>query len=93
MAEEKGEIVELTNERAILEIPENCLELTLNCKVFLDGKLQDVHRIMTMKEIREAVRKADEGYIDEDDRFFLTEKGMDLANWIDEQEANDRAGL
>lgn len=87
------EEIELTNERAILEIPENCVELTLNCTVFLDGKLQVVQRIMTMKEIQEAVRKADEGYIDEDDRFILTEKGKSLANWIDEQEANDRAGL
>lgn len=84
--------IELTNERAILDIPENCVELTLVCKVYLDGKLQSVQRTLVMKEIQEAVRKADEGYIDEDDRFYLTEKGEDRLNWIDEQEAEERAG-
>lgn len=87
--------IELTNERAILDIPENCVELTLVCKVYLDGKLQSVQRTLVMKEIQEAVRKAAEGYIDEDDKFYLTEKGLDLANWLDwrdEQEAEERAG-
>lgn len=86
------EEIKLTNERAILDIPENCVELTLVCKVYLDGKLQSVQRTLVMKEIQEAVRKADEGYIDEDDRFCLTEKGLDFANWLDEQEAEERAG-
>lgn len=83
--------IELTNERAILDIPENCVELTLVCKVYLDGKLQSVQRTLVMKEIQEAVRKAD-GYIDEDDRFYLTEKGEDWLDWRDEQEAEERAG-
>lgn len=45
-----------------------------------------------MKEIQEAVRKADEGYIDEDDVFTITEKGRDYASWLEEREAEERAG-
>lgn len=84
--------IAITSARAMIEVPENCVEMTLTCKVYLDGKLQEVQRTLTMKEIQEAVRKADEGYIDEDDVFTLTEKGMDYANWLEEREAKERAG-
>ena len=75
---ENKQEIELANERAILEIPENCVSLTLNCTVFLDGKLQTlktVTRTLNMKELQEAVRKAINGYIDDDDMFYLTENG------------------
>lgn len=52
--DEKDEIVELDNAWAIIEIPETCVELTLQCKVYLDGKLQTVIRTMSMKDIKEA---------------------------------------
>lgn len=86
------ESIEIQSARAMIEVPENCVELTMSCTVYLDGKLQVVQRTLVMKEIQEAVRKAEEGYIDEDDRFYLTEKGEDWLNWRDEQEAMERAG-
>lgn len=98
---ENKQEIELTNERAILEIPENCVSLTLNCTVFLDGKLQTlktVTRTLNMKEIQEAVRKAAVGYIDDDDKIYLTDKGEDMAHlfadWFnEEEERNKRVGL
>lgn len=96
MDEEKN-VVELNNQYAIVEIPENCVELTLQCTVYLDGKLQTVMRTMSMKEIKEAFGEyqvAEEcGYIPPDAKFVLTEKGKDLANWLDEEDADERAGL
>lgn len=78
MSEDKA-VVELTNVYAIIEIPENCVELTLECKVYLDGKLQTVHRTMGMNELREAVDEYKEaedcGYIPLNAMFSLTEEG------------------
>ena len=71
--------IELNNQSAIVELPENCVELTLECKVYLDGKLQTVRRTMDMKEIREAFDEyevAEEcGYIPPNALFKLTDEG------------------
>ena len=77
------EEVTLNNDYAILEIPENCVELTLQCRVMLDGKLKTVARTMDMKEIRDALEEyklAEEfGYIPPDAVFALTEEGKKYA--------------
>ena len=75
------EIVELMEHRAIVDIPEDTVELTLNCKVFHDGEVIDVQKVMKLSDIRESFRKADDGYIDDDDRFMITEKGL---KWLEE---------
>ena len=36
---------------------------------------------MKLSDIREAFRKADDGYIDDDDRYMITEKGL---KWLEE---------
>ena len=81
--DEEKEIVELDNQWAIIEIPENCVELTLQCTVYLDGKLQTVMRTMSMKEIKEAFGEyevAEEcGYIPPNAVFSLTEEGKKYA--------------
>ena len=91
------EVVELDNQYAIVEIPENCVELSLQCTVYLDGKLQTVMRTMSMKEIKEAFAEyqvAEEcGYIPPNAIFTLTEEGKDYLNWLDEEDAHERAGL
>lgn len=81
--EQDKEIVKLDNQYAIVELPENCVELTLQCKVFLDGELQTVMRTMDMKDIREAFdeyKAAEEmGYIPPNAVFTLTEEGKRYA--------------
>ena len=80
MAEERKEI-ELQSHRAMIEIPENALEIEMICKVYEEGRIIEVKRTLDMSDIREACRKADEGYIDDDDRFELTDKGR---AWLEE---------
>ena len=67
--------IELENHRAMIELPENAVEVELRCTVFNNGKLIDVSRVLGFGDIRNAFRKADDGYIDEEDKFVLTEKG------------------
>ena len=81
--EQDEEIVELDNQYAIVELPENCVEVTFQCKVYLDGILQTVMRTMSMKDIQEAFdeyKAAEEmGYIPPNAIFTLTEEGKRYA--------------
>lgn len=73
--DDKNEEVLLDVHRAMIELPEEACEVEMNVKVFHDGRMITVRRTIMFGEIREAFRKADDGYIDEDDRFVITEKG------------------
>jgi len=70
------EYIELINHRAMIEIPENSVEVRMIVKVYVDGEIETVSSTLNQEMIREAFRKADDGYIDEDDRFVLTENGL-----------------
>lgn len=79
MTIEETRTVELENEHAMIDIPATAVELRIEAKVFLDGKVQTVERTMTLQEIRRAMKDA-EDFIAEDDQFCLTEKGRDLVH-------------
>ena len=68
--------IEILNDRAMLYIPHNALEGKLEFKVY-DNKTKSiitVYKTLNQDELQEAVKKADEGYIDDDDVFILTDK-------------------
>lgn len=71
------EYIEVNVHRAMIELPENAVEITVNAKVFIDGKLLEVSNVYDMAAIREMFRKADDGYIDDDDVFTITDKGRE----------------
>lgn len=73
----------LNEHRAMIYLPEDAVEVRVEAKVYHDGELITAQKILTMGDLREAFRKADEGYIDDDDRFVLTEKGE---KWLEEIE-------
>lgn len=75
--------IELQEHRAIIGLPENTVELTITAKVFENGELQKVQMVYGMSQVREMFEKADKGYIDDDDRFVITDKGL---QWLEEQE-------
>lgn len=75
MGPEERETIELQNHRAMIELPENTVSLTLTAKVYHEGELVTVGKDYSISEIREMFRKADDGYIDDDDRFVLTDRG------------------
>ena len=69
--------IEVNVHRAMIELPENAVEITVNAKVFTDGKLLEVSNVYDMAAVREMFRKADDGYIDDDDVFTITDKGRE----------------
>ena len=72
--------IELWEHRAMIYIPKNAVEVTINATVYEDGELMKVSKKLSMEDIRESFRKADDGYIDENDLFHITEKGIE---WLD----------
>lgn len=76
--EDDTETVELDEHRAMIYLPENAVEVKVEAKVYHEGGLIDASKKMTLEDIREAFRKADDGYIDDDDEFYLTDKGRAL---------------
>lgn len=76
--EDDTETVELDEHRAMIYLPENAVEVKVNAKVYHEGEIIDASKKMTLEDIREAFRKADDGYIDDDDVFYLTDKGKAL---------------
>lgn len=81
--DDEEEMIELQEHRAIVTLPENSVSVEIQAKVYQDGELVNVSKTLSMEDIRTAFRKADDGYIDEDDRFVITEKGLE---WLEEQE-------
>jgi len=79
--DDKQNTVELTEHRAMLYLPENAVDIRVIAKVYHEGELIEVEGNYTMEQIREAFQKADDGYIDDDDRFVITEKGR---AWLEE---------
>ena len=78
--EEEKIPMELTEARAIVYIPENAVEVEINATIYDNGSLIKVGKTMTMKEIQEAFRNAEENYIEDDDEFVVTEKGRE---WLE----------
>lgn len=82
------EEIELMNHRAIIEIPENSVKLKLVIDVYDDddGEIKTVSAEYGLSQIREMFRKADNGYIDDDDKFYITEKGREYLKAIERGE-------
>ena len=68
--------IELEEVRSIIGIPENSVEIEMNIKVFEDSELIEVTKTLNLQEIREAIKKAEDGYIGEDGKFVITEEGQ-----------------
>lgn len=78
------DMIEVPTHRAMIEFPESAVEIEVKAKIYSEGELIDVSKKYNLNEIREMFRKADDGYIDDDDRFCITEKGL---AWLEKQEA------
>jgi len=81
--EDLHKTIELTEHRAMVCFPEDSVEVKINAKVYHDGKVIDVEKTLNMGDLREAFRKADDGYVDDEDRFVLTDEGMEYLDEIE----------
>lgn len=84
---EKKSVVTLEEKWAVIGLPENAVKIEL-IVTFFDSEKDELCKCskdLSMKEIKDAFRKA-EDYIDEDDKFVFTEKGKEFLKGLE----NDR---
>lgn len=78
---EDKEPITLMERHAIVDLPENAVEIEMRVTVFKDGGLVDAWKTLSQEDIRKAFNEADEiGYIGPDDVFAITEKGLKALN-------------
>ena len=70
-----GEEVELQEHRAMIYLPENSIAVRIIATVYEEDEVHEVHKDLNLNDLRDAFQRADEGYIDEDDMFVLTDEG------------------
>lgn len=59
--------IELNERRAIIAIPKNTVRIDIDVTVALDGTMSNVSKVMNSADVYEAFRRADMGYLHEDD--------------------------
>jgi len=85
MADEKEEYLELDQNFAVIDLPVNAVEVELIVKIYHNGEIRKVGRTLTIEEIREAFQKADDGYIDPDALFYVTNMQDEECDHLDEE--------
>ena len=65
--------IELNEKRAMIYLPENAVDITINCKVYENEKIVEVSKQLRLSEIQAAFMDAEQNYIEDDDVFVLTD--------------------
>ena len=72
------EYIEVNESRAMVYLPDDAYEIYIEASFVIDGKIRNAYKTLSRSEIEKAFRDAEENYIEDDDRFVLTEKGKEL---------------
>ena len=75
--------IELEQKYAVISVPSNTVELTINAMIYLNCELKTVHTKYNMAEVQKAIKEAEDGYIPSDAKFALTDKGKAIAQLIE----------
>lgn len=67
------EYIDLKEERAIIMLPEDSVEIEISATIYKDGELCYVSKRLNNKELYKAFCDAEENYIDPTDMFELVE--------------------
>ena len=73
--EDKSNYIEVEEARAMVYLPVDAYEVRIEVSIVQDGKLQNALKILKRSDLERAFKDAEENYIDDEDRFVLTEKG------------------
>ena len=86
MKMEEKDTITLTEHRAMVCLPNNAVSVEIRCRIYdeEEDKVISVSKFLKLEDIREAFRKADDGYTDDEDRFVLTDEGR---AYLDEMES------
>ena len=72
-----NDFMELDEDFIVLAVPSDAVEIDITATIFTDGELKHVTKHMDFREIREAFKEANEGYIPSNALFSLVPIGED----------------
>ena len=72
--------IELAEQYAVITLPENSVEAKIEVKIFEDGELITVQKIMNMGDIRNALKMGEEDFLPPDAMYSLTDRGRE---WLE----------
>lgn len=87
------ETVNLSEEFIVLAIPSSTIEVEIKAKVWHEGKVLDVSKTMSVEEVREAIKEAQNGYIPSDAVFTLTDLGREELEQLRARYSGEEDGL
>lgn len=79
----------------VFEIPKHTVKLRLEATVYEGGELFQVEKELSMDDVKDAIRMAEDGYADPDEVYTLTDKGRRLAEemeFLQDSESADNSG-
>lgn len=78
-----NEKIYLEENYIVLSLPTETVEIEIIAKVYHDGELINVKKTLSIQEVRDAFKEAEEGYIPLDAEFQVTEKGLEYLEELD----------
>ena len=83
---------ELEEVRSIIYIPVNSVEVELVCKVYnTDSRdLVRVSKVLGLSDVQRAIDDAKYNYIEDDDKFVLTDIGVKYAEEMERKDAEQQ---
>ena len=73
ISDELEEGLDLDSEFIVLAVPASSVEVTISAKIWKDGEIIEVRKVMPFEEVRAAIKEAQEGYIPSDALFMLAQ--------------------
>lgn len=67
----------------VLSLPTETVEVEITAKVYHDGELINVKKTLSIQEVHDAFKEAEEGYIPPDAKIQITEKGLKYLEELD----------
>lgn len=78
-----NEKIYLEENYIVLSLPSETVEIEIIAKVYHDGELINVKKTLSIQEVRDGFKEAEEGYIPLDAEFQVTEKGLEYLEELD----------
>lgn len=67
----------------VLSLPSETVEVEITAKVYHDGELINVKKTLSIQEVRDAFKEAEEGYIPSDAIFHVNKNGLKYLEELD----------
>lgn len=80
----KKKYIEPDESRAMVFLPDNAYKIRIEASIVIDDEIVVAYKELDRSEIEKAFRDAEENYTEDDDKFVITEKGIEYLNQIQE---------